>query len=200
MRRPPERIEAGDLVLRRWRREDAEALGQAISECIDHLRPWMPWIANEPLSLVDRRALLDRWSRAWDDRTELNYGMFAAGTGRVLGSCGLMRRIGPGGWEIGYWVHVDHVGRGYATTAAGRLTAVAFGLRGTTHVEIHHDTANTASGRVPLKLGFRLVGDEPDRVMAPGEVGVKRIWRMTRGQWSAGRALDGPPGQSSGRG
>ena len=157
MRRPPERIEAGDLVLRRWRREDAEALGQAISECLDHLRPWMPWIANEPLSLVDRRALLDRWSRAWDDRTELNYGMFAA----------------------------------------GRLTTVAFGLRGTTHVEIHHDTANAASGRVPSKLGFRLVGDEPDRVMAPGEVGVKRIWRTTRAEWSAGHGLDGPGHQSS---
>jgi ribosomal-protein-serine acetyltransferase len=182
MRRPPERIEAGDLVLRRWRRDDAEALATAVAESIDHLRPWMPWVANEPLSLVDRRALLDRWSQAWDDRTELNYGLFTAG--RVVGSCGLMRRIGPGGWEIGYWVHVDYTGRGYATVAGERLTDVAFRLRGTTHVEIHHDTANVASGRVPAKLGFRVVGDEPDRPMAPGEVGVKRIWRTTRSEWA----------------
>lgn len=176
----PERIELGTLVLRRWQVRDAPDLSRAVAESLDHLRRWMPWAANEP---VDRVPVIERWTRAWDEGTELNYGLFV--DGRVIGSCGLMARIGPGGWEIGYWVHVDHVGRGHAPAAAGALTAVAFALPGTTHVEIHHDTANTASGRVPAKLGFRLVGDEPDQVAAPGEAGIKRVWRLTRAEWEA---------------
>ncbi len=176
----PERIELGTLVLRRWRVEDAPDLTRAVLDSLEHLRPWMPWAANEP---VDRVPILERWVQAWADGTELNYGLFVAG--RVAGSCGLMRRIGPNGWEIGYWVHVDHVGRGYATAAARALSDVAFAMPRTTHVEIHHDTANVVSGRVPARLGFRLIGDEPDQVLAPGEVGVKRIWRLTRADWEA---------------
>jgi ribosomal-protein-serine acetyltransferase len=181
--RPPESIEVGLLLLRRWCAADAAALTDAISTSLDHLRPWMPWAAAEPVSVAERRGLLARWDQGWEDRTELNYGLFLHG--RVIGSAGLMARIGPGGWEIGYWVHVDHVGRGHATAAARALTDVAFGLPGTTHVEIHHDTANVASGRVPAKLGYRLVGDETDQVMAPAEVGVKRIWRTSRQAWTA---------------
>lgn len=33
----------GALVLRRWRREDAEFLGKRFMESIEHLRLWMPW-------------------------------------------------------------------------------------------------------------------------------------------------------------
>jgi len=36
----------------------------------------------------------------------------------VLGEVGLMPRIGPGALEIGYWVHIDHVGRRLATEAS----------------------------------------------------------------------------------
>jgi len=52
------------------------------------------------------------------------------------------------------------------------------------------DLANLASGRVPPKLGFVVIGDEPDEVAAPGEVGMSRIWRMTRAAWPARRPPD----------
>lgn len=181
MTRPAERLVRGELVLRRWRRTDARALGAAVGESLDHLRPWMPWAANEPLPAAERQALLARWDRAWDVGDELSYGMFVAR--RVVGACSLMRRIGAGGMEIGYWVHSGHLRRGYASTAAAALTDVAFSLPDITRVEIRHDLANLPSSRVPPKLGFQLVGDEPDEVSAPGEVGMSRIWRMTASAW-----------------
>ena len=36
------------VELRHWRAEDAEAQARAIEESLDHLRPWMPWAADEP--------------------------------------------------------------------------------------------------------------------------------------------------------
>jgi RimJ/RimL family protein N-acetyltransferase len=41
----------------------------------------------------------------------------------VIGSSGLMRRIGPGGLDIGYWLHPAWTGKGLATTAVAALTA-----------------------------------------------------------------------------
>jgi hypothetical protein len=55
--RLPERIDGSDgLVLRRWEVSDAEALGEAIAQSIDHLRPWMAWVAQEPEPIERRRA------------------------------------------------------------------------------------------------------------------------------------------------
>ncbi len=48
---PDATIGSGGLRLRRWSREDAEVLGQAVLESADHLRPWMAWVADEPVSL-----------------------------------------------------------------------------------------------------------------------------------------------------
>ena len=66
----------------------------------------------------------------------------------LAGGAGLMARIGPGGLEIGYWVHAGHVRRGLATAATSALIAEAFTLPGITRVEIRHDELNTASGGI----------------------------------------------------
>ena len=88
-----------DVILRHVREEDAEALSRAVSESLDHLRPWMPWAAEEPKSPAERLALIGRWER---ERLAGDAEYFAIWLdGRVAGSCGLHRRIGPGGLELG---------------------------------------------------------------------------------------------------
>ncbi len=174
---PDERLRSGNLTLRRYRRGDAPALHVAILESLEELRPWMPWAAAEPLSVSDREALITTmFDRGWDEGTDFTYGMFAGG--QVVGGCGLHRRIGPDGLEIGYWVRTTHTGRGVATAAAGLLARAALRMPGVDHVEIHHDKANPASGRVAAKLGFVLRREVPDAVSAPGESGVSCEWRL----------------------
>jgi ribosomal-protein-serine acetyltransferase len=175
-------VPAHELVVRRWRPDDVPRLHAAVVESLDHLRPWMPWAAKEPLTLDQRVELVRGWGRLWDAGDRM-YGMFAGD--EVAGGCGLHARIGPGGLEIGYWVRAGCTGRGYATVAARVLTDAAFALPGVAHVEIHHDVANPASGRIPEKLGFVHVRDVPHPIEAPGETGTQRIWRMERARWRA---------------
>jgi RimJ/RimL family protein N-acetyltransferase len=179
----PERIDlGGGLVLRRCHPADAEALHLAIVESREHLRPWMPWVTGA--NLEQERAVLVRWEEQWDAGGELQYGLFLGPL--AVGSTGLIPRIGPGGLEIGYWMHAAHTRRGYATSAVAALTSVAFTLPGIEVVEIHHDRANLASEGVPRKLGFVLVGEHPrpsSLPPAPAESGISRIWRMTRDRW-----------------
>ncbi len=180
---PPEEVVLEGFALRRYQRRDAPALAVAIAESLEHLRPYMPWIAGEPLSLEEREVVIERWDRAWAEGSEYSYEMFRGA--RVVGGAGLMRRIAADGLEIGYWVHPAFVGRGFATRAAQALTTIGFGLRGVTHIEIHHDKANIASGRVPLKLGFEMVGEVHVEIAAPGQTGRNCVWRVDRTGWAA---------------
>ncbi len=109
------------------------------------------------------------------------FGMFVGPV--VVGGCGLHRRIGPDGLEIGYWVHAAHVRRGYAALVAAMLTSVAFSFQQIGLVEIHCDRANRASQGVPRKLGFALVGQHTKPVRAPNETGLQDVWRVTRSHW-----------------
>ena len=179
----PERIDlGGGPVLRRCHPADADALYLAIVESREHLLPWTPWVTRA--SLEEERAVLVRWEEQWDGGGELQYGLFLGPL--AVGSTALIPRIGPGGLEIGYWVHAAHTRRGYATSAAAALTSVAFTLPGIEMVEIHHDRANLASEGVPRKLGFVLVGEHPrpsSSPPAPADSGISRTWRMTRDRW-----------------
>jgi|SRR5215218_1955161 ribosomal-protein-serine acetyltransferase len=162
------------IELRHWREDDAEALERAVNESAEHLRPWMPWVGEEPAGVEARRAWIAE-AAAGDEEA---FGIFE--DGRVVGGAGLHPRIGEGGLEIGYWVHAAHIRRGVATEAVRQLIERAFADPAIDRVEIHHDIANVASGGVPTKLGFEHVRDRPDEPEAPGERGVERVWRLAR--------------------
>lgn len=177
--RLPERLEADGLELRRWTIDDASALQRAVAESAEHLRPWMPWMAAEPLALEARRNLIERWQHGWEAGGDTVLGVFV--DGEVAGSTGLHRRRGPDALEIGYWIHVDFLRRGLATRVAGTLTEAALALPGINAVEIHHDKANQISSRIPQALDYVFLGETPDAPEAPAEVGVDWAWRVERG-------------------
>jgi ribosomal-protein-serine acetyltransferase len=169
---PDEVITRGPVTLRRWREDDLDAVFRAVTESLDHLRPWMPWAAD--YSRDSAAGFLARSVAGWADGTEYGYAILAGGA--LAGSCGLMARIGPGGLEIGYWVHRAYTRRGLATTASAALVEQAFRLPGVDRVEIVHDEPNVASGGVPRRLGFTEVGRRP----IDEGTGVGVVWRLTR--------------------
>ncbi len=185
-RRLPERLDGpDDVVVRRWVSEDAEALVAAVTESAEHLRPWMPWMAQEPMSVDQRVRMIEDWERDATSGGEVVMGVFVGD--RVAGGTGLHRRLGAHGLEIGYWIHVGFVRRGLATLVSALLTDAGFALPEIKRVQISHDKANRASGGVPRKLGFRLAQETPDPIDAPGEMGISCCWQISREEWR-GRA------------
>ncbi len=175
----PERMADGlGSVLRRLHVDDAEILHAAVLESLEHLAPWMAWVALEPLTIEQRRAMLIEWERDWSAGGDVLLGVFV--DSHLAGGCGLHRRIGADGLELGYWIHPGFTGRGVATRVGSLLIDAAFASAEITHVEIHTDKANLASARVASKLGFALVEEVADEPQAPAEIGIECRWRLER--------------------
>ena len=179
--RPDELINRAPVTLRRYRSEDLEALFRAVTESLDHLRPWMPWAAD--YSLASAQECLAGSIKGWDEGAEYNYAVLTAtgdGGSALAGAAGLMTRCGPGGLEIGYWVHRAYTRRGLATAATAALVEQAFRLPGVTWVEIVHDELNVASAAIPRKLGFTEVGRRSLDPPTPAGTSTGVVWRLTR--------------------
>jgi RimJ/RimL family protein N-acetyltransferase len=174
--RPPERLEGDGVVLRRPTAADEGRVAEAIAASLEHLRPWMAWADDRAITPERRAEHLARIDEGWATGSEFGYLILDPSEAAVLGATGLHSRIGPRAVEVGYWVHVDHGGRGVATAAARLATEAALALPDVDRVEIHCDEANVRSAAVPRRLGYRLDRIEEDDVTAPAETGRSMVW------------------------
>jgi RimJ/RimL family protein N-acetyltransferase len=144
----------------------------------------MDWAADGVPTESAQREVFRRGETAFDDEVEFGYLLREGATGEVVGGCGLAPHVGPGGFEMGYWVRSDRHCRGYATAAARVLTAATFEWLPEVHrVEIHVDEGNKASAKVPAKLGYQPERrQQRDRIL-PGHTGTCVIWVMRRQEW-----------------
>ncbi|MFC7304093.1 GNAT family N-acetyltransferase [Streptomyces monticola] len=167
--------------LRRWQVDDIDAVARAIKESHDHLAAWSTLAMGDPHEVASE--LVTTAVREWQRGESYKYAITVDGL--VVGGGGLMRRIGPGGLEAGYWLHGDWTGKGLVTEAVGALVAAGSALDGIDRIEIRHDAANAASAAVPRRLGFTEVGRGPapegQRPRMPGESGTVVVWRKTCG-------------------
>ena len=89
------------MVIRCWKPGDAQLLKTAIDSSLDHLRPWMPFAANEPTDVQTKINLLRRFRGNFDLDVDYVYGIFDRDEVEVLGGTGLHTRIGRMRWKSG---------------------------------------------------------------------------------------------------
>jgi RimJ/RimL family protein N-acetyltransferase len=177
---PPERLDAGPVVVRRLRASDAGAVAAAVSASLDYLRPWMPWATPAAADRGNQLARVAEADQSWESGLGYTYSVLTADQGTLVGEVALHRRISERSIEIGYWIAQGQAGRGYGTSASAALTSMALALDGVDRVEIHCDAANGASAAIARKLGYRLDRIEERRPEAPGESGRLMIWVRER--------------------
>jgi RimJ/RimL family protein N-acetyltransferase len=183
---PPERVEAGRVILRRVQASDAGAIAAAVSTSLDHLRPWMPWATREAADRGNQLVRVEEADHSWESGLGYTYSVLTAEHGTLVGEIAMHRREDDHSVELGYWIAAGQARRGYATLAADAMTSVALTLPDIVRVEIHCDAANTASAAVARKLGYRLNRIEERHPEAPGESGRLMVWTLDR-QHAGGR-------------
>ena len=171
------------LVLRPWTVEDAPMLKRAIDDNLEHLQAWMPWAMNEPSPLEAIEQRIVRFAKDFAVGTDGVYGIFMRDEMRAIGGTGLHGRIDDG-LEIGYWIAAQACGRGFATEAAGALTAAAFAIPGVELVQIRCDPANVISAAIPRRLGFTHWETLRAETVTPsGAPRDTMVWQMLRARF-----------------
>jgi len=102
--------------------------------------------------------------------------------GTLIGACGIELRDAP---EIGYWLGVEHWGKGYATEAVRALIDRAFGDLEHPALQGGARVTNPASRRVLEKCGFQWTGVGLYRIRAINSSAPIDRFRLDRGLWAS---------------
>lgn len=176
---PPEELEAGPAILRRWQPGWSTELLTAVLASLPELQAHMVW-AKDGYDSDSAETFLRETARGWVEGTDFGYAIWTPG-GAIVGSASLMGKMGPGVLEIGYWVRTAYTGRGLATAAAIALALSALSMPGVSTVAIRHDAANLASARVAHRAGFVEVQRRPSTLDEGREgTGVEVLWERRR--------------------
>jgi RimJ/RimL family protein N-acetyltransferase len=172
------------LVIRCYNPTDALYLQKSIQESFEHLRPWLPWVKEEPEELKVKIERLRLFRANFDLSKNYVYGVFDPNETELIGGTGLHPRVGSNAFEIGYWINVNHINKGYATEISAALTKVAFEIENVNRVEIHVDPNNTRSLTIPKKLGYVYEATLRNRCEnIEGEPVDSMIWSMLREEY-----------------
>ena len=144
-------LPAGDLLLRPWRPDDADAVLAAVRD--PDLRRWNDPGSGSPDGV---RALLARRAD-WSGGEHCSWAVDAGGL--LVGSVSLHSiDRAQGDAQIGYWTVAAARGRGIAARATDAVCSWAFPALALDRIELFHAVENAASGRVAAKAGFVLEG------------------------------------------
>lgn len=107
-------------------------------------------------------------------------------SGRMIGGCdlGAAHQTGRSA-DLGYCLHPDFWGRGYATEAAGAVLGLAFGPLGLRRVAATCDPDNVGSWRVMEKLGMRREGHEREADWVKGRWHDRLRYAVLAREWQA---------------
>lgn len=87
--------------------------------------------------------------------------------------------------ELGYVIHPDHAGRGYATEAAELMLRLGFSELGLHRIEARVDSRNVASARVLERLGMRREGRLVLATLIRGEWADELVYAILADEWRA---------------
>lgn len=180
MLRPAYPIKTPRLVLRPFRPDDLDALHK-----IQSREDVVQYLYETPRTLAESQATLDRYMATTALEAEGDALRLAVTVeGEVIGHVMLqwLSEVHRGG-EVGFVLHPDHHGRGYATEAAREMLRLGFEGLDLHRIIGRLDAANIASGRVLEKLGMRKEAHFRQNEMVKGRWADEAVYAMLAEEW-----------------
>lgn len=168
------------LILRPFVQEDAVEVTRVVSD---------RRIADTTLNIPHPydESVAEGWIGTHADAAERDEALTLAVTerasGAIVGAVALTIARAHRRAELGYWIAVEHWGRGYATEAARAMLDHGFGALDLTRVVAHCLTRNPGSWRVMEKLGMQREGRLREHVVkwdVPEDIW---IYGLLRDEW-----------------
>lgn len=110
----------------------------------------------------DKSELVDaaiRGQEQWEKGEAFTFTSELLETGEPVGRTGTTRVGSSSEWSLGFWVHPDHWGNGYALEAGSAVLEFIFSTLQVSKVLSAHAIWNNRSQKVIEKLGFEYTGE-----------------------------------------
>lgn len=175
------------LVLRPYEPSDLAFITDLMGrEDVCRYLPWPPMRPDQARAKLEQR--LAQTGVAPEHEAMVPAAVEAA-TGRVVGEFMLRARSSePGNGEIGWSVHPEFQGRGFATEGARELLRVGFEDLGLHRIRAGADPRNVASIRVMERLGMRREAHLVQSEHIKGEWVDEVIYAILESEWRASLA------------
>lgn len=171
------------LVLRPYRDADYPAMADMHARA--DVARYLPW--RQPRDDEAARAALVRHlaPRLDGDGDGMTLAGFDAVGGRFVGEFVLfLKSVEHQAGEVGYIVHPDAQGRGYATEGAAAMLQLAFETMGMHRVVGRIDARNAASAAVLEKLGMQKEAHFRENQQVQGEWVDEVVYSVLASEWS----------------
>ncbi|HET7228479.1 MAG TPA: GNAT family N-acetyltransferase [Longimicrobium sp.] len=169
------RLETERLVLRLPALEDFDRWAEMMAD--ENAARFIGGVARKPATWRSMMLMAGAWALTG----VAMFSVIEKASGLWIGRIGPWQPYGWPGPEIGYGLHPDAWGKGYAVEAAAATMDYAFDVLGWADVIHCINPQNTASRRVAQRLGSTLRG--PGRLPPPFENDEIEIWGQTRDEW-----------------
>jgi RimJ/RimL family protein N-acetyltransferase len=146
-------------------------------------------LSREGAAALLERKIANRQIRA--DGDAVSFGVDAGESGAVIGDC-MVRLLSAAHrqGEIGFVIHPDHQGRGYATEAGRALLRIGFDDLGLHRIIGRLEARNAASARVLEKLGMRAEAHLIENEWIKNEWQSELIYASLDREWRGATGVD----------
>jgi ribosomal-protein-alanine N-acetyltransferase len=145
------------LLLRPVDLSDVELVWEASR--VDGFNDGMTW--DPPASKEEIVEITHRNLAHWSQGKDYIFTVCLTASEISIGRVGLHKEEAPDTWNIGFWIHPDHWGNGYASEAARAVLQFGFDTLRAKRILTAHATWNIRSQRVIESLGFRYLQTNP---------------------------------------
>ena len=183
----PSHRTTSQLILRPFRRRDADALAEAIQVSLADLVQYLPW-AHKNYSRGDAMAFIRESMIAWKEGRAFDFSIRRADDDRRhLGNMSVWptTRGSRNNGEVGYWVRTDETGQGVCTEAAIRVLQIGFEELGFHKIQLRVAVGNEASDRIAEKLGATREGVLREELRIGGVWTDHTLWTILDREYMA---------------
>jgi [ribosomal protein S5]-alanine N-acetyltransferase len=135
---------------------------------------------------TDLRELVDACRtnlQAWKSGRTFTFTIVLKESGHPVGRIAIRADSEEGAWTIGFWIHPDHWGKGFAPEAARPIIEFGFTHLGAAVIRAAHATWNVRSKRVIEKLGMCFIRENPSGFRKNGKAMPEFEYALTKDEY-----------------
>jgi [ribosomal protein S5]-alanine N-acetyltransferase len=141
----------------------------------------MQWEPPETIEELDRA--LSESLLAWDEGKIFSFTIADPDSNRLLGRIGIRKTERLNVWNLGFWMHPEHQGKGYMTESVLAILAFGFDRLGAIQIEASYALWNKSSQRVLEKVGMKSIAYIPHAFQKRGRWVEANKTSITKVKW-----------------